>query len=449
MSNDYFKAQGWFKTYALNSQDSRGVFQQLVKEDEEAFRLASAETDRIKEEMNKKFGSGTIKYGSEIPQPEIKTPQAIFEFSQRNPAAEGGRMLNAMQVGEDRGDRTGFRKPRGPKKITDFPLEVQKLIKDFGIKKYNKLNNQQKYSVRNQPTSTTPYTLNYGKNKFDITVKGLTKKGANNVQELLNIINKEELTPENWFAKTSRKQGKKGGASAGVDAMARDLVKYLKGEAIGERTAIHQIIFDQLNIKDLIGDKADIIKDIDGKSFRQAKGTAAAAKSAVESSFDAVKLLNKEFILLGLTPPSPYKEIDLLRTSRSKFKFPSNKLDYVAQALGLGGKVKHIGHELWIRCMNKDKQAWDMMKKYNIQDVVLLEKVYEKMLSWIRNHPNHNSYSQGVVCPNCGGSNLIKRGLSCNTNTVYQRLRCKDCGKWSRSNKKMKEMKKLQSAISI
>jgi len=91
MSNDYFKAQGWFKTYALNSQDSRGVFQELVKEDEEAFRLASAETDRIKEEMNKKFGSGTIKYGSEIPQPEIKTPQAIFEFSQRNPAAEGGR----------------------------------------------------------------------------------------------------------------------------------------------------------------------------------------------------------------------------------------------------------------------------------------------------------------------------------------------------------------------
>jgi len=91
MSNDYFKAQGWFKTYALNSQDSRGVFQQLVKEDEEAFRLASAETDAIKEEMNKKYGPGTIKYGSEIKQPEIKTPQAAFEFSQRNPAAEGGR----------------------------------------------------------------------------------------------------------------------------------------------------------------------------------------------------------------------------------------------------------------------------------------------------------------------------------------------------------------------
>ena len=92
MSNDYFKAQGWFKNYATSSEDSRGLFQELVKEDEEAFRLASAKTDKIKAMMNEKYGPGTIKYGSEIKQPEVKTPQAIFEFSQRNPAAEGGRM---------------------------------------------------------------------------------------------------------------------------------------------------------------------------------------------------------------------------------------------------------------------------------------------------------------------------------------------------------------------
>ena len=52
MSNDYFKAQGWFKNYATSSEDSRGMFQQLVKDDEEDFRLASAESDKIKEEMN-------------------------------------------------------------------------------------------------------------------------------------------------------------------------------------------------------------------------------------------------------------------------------------------------------------------------------------------------------------------------------------------------------------
>jgi len=96
MSNDYFKAQGWFKDYARNSQDSRGMFQRLVKEDEEAFRIASAETDRIKAMINKKFGSGTMKYGSEIPQPATRDDviqiDALNAFMKRNPAAEGGRI---------------------------------------------------------------------------------------------------------------------------------------------------------------------------------------------------------------------------------------------------------------------------------------------------------------------------------------------------------------------
>jgi hypothetical protein len=138
MSNDYFKAQGWFKNYATSSEDSRGLFQELVKEDEEAFRLASAETDRIKAMMNEKYGPGTIKYGSEIKQPEIKTPQAAFEFSQRNPAAEGGRMLNPVQMGEDRGDRTGFRKPIyvPTKKSYVVNDRTNNLIEDFKIEDY-------------------------------------------------------------------------------------------------------------------------------------------------------------------------------------------------------------------------------------------------------------------------------------------------------------------------
>ncbi len=132
MSNDYFKAQGWFKNYALNSQDSRGTFQQLVKEDEEAFRLASAESDRIKNMMNKKYGPGTMKYGSEISQPTTRPDvieiDAINSFIRRNPAAEGGRMLNAVQMGEAMGNRTGFATPKG----TGIPLskEQLQLLKD-------------------------------------------------------------------------------------------------------------------------------------------------------------------------------------------------------------------------------------------------------------------------------------------------------------------------------
>jgi hypothetical protein len=120
MSNDYFKAQGWFKNYARSSEDSRGVFQQLVKEDEEAFRLASAETDKIKAMINKKYGSGSMKYGSEISQPpqrpDVIEIDAINAFMKRNPAAEGGRQ--------------GFDKGLKVKKM-NRDESYRKIVKDF------------------------------------------------------------------------------------------------------------------------------------------------------------------------------------------------------------------------------------------------------------------------------------------------------------------------------
>ena len=62
MSNDYFKAQGWFKNYARTSQDSRGLFQQLVKEDEQANALI---TDNIRPGFYK--GESVVKsHGQQI-----------------------------------------------------------------------------------------------------------------------------------------------------------------------------------------------------------------------------------------------------------------------------------------------------------------------------------------------------------------------------------------------
>jgi DNA polymerase elongation subunit (family B) len=146
-----------------------------------------------------------------------------------------------------------------------------------------------------------------------------------------------------------------------------------------------------------------------------------------------IPTLNRDFLLQGLTPPSPYKQIDLLTTVRSQFRAPSNKLDYWVQKLGLGHKVKHEGHELWLKCMNGDDEAWSRMEEYNINDVDILEKLYDKVRPWIKNHPNHAIFSGEAVCPNCGGNHLKKRGLYPTTTMLYQRLRCSDCGTWSRS----------------
>tara|TARA_R110000803_G_scaffold22253_6_gene55626 strand:- start:1198 stop:1929 length:732 start_codon:yes stop_codon:yes gene_type:complete len=155
--------------------------------------------------------------------------------------------------------------------------------------------------------------------------------------------------------------------------------------------------------------------------------------------------LNREFLLQGLNPPSPYKDIDLLNTARGKFKFASNKLDYIAQELGIGQKTSHQGMPLWIECMSKNPKAWKLMKKYNCNDVVLTEQVYNKLKGWIQVHPNHNIYSDGLVCMNCGSKKLHSRGTSRTLSKLYRRVQCQSCGKWGKIN----ETRKYSSVINI
>lgn len=146
-----------------------------------------------------------------------------------------------------------------------------------------------------------------------------------------------------------------------------------------------------------------------------------------------IPTLNKEFLVHGFTPPAPYKQVDLLTTARQQFKFPSNKLDYLTQALKIGQKIRHKGHELWLGCMNGDKKSWQEMEEYNIQDVVLLEKLYEKVRPWIRNHPNRGLYGNpNFCCPTCGSTSYQRRGYSYSNGRVYQRHRCKSCSSWFR-----------------
>lgn len=153
------------------------------------------------------------------------------------------------------------------------------------------------------------------------------------------------------------------------------------------------------------------------------------------TKFD-IPTLNKEFLLQGFPPPSPVKQIDLLKVARNKFKFPSNKLDYVAKALGFTGKTKHTGHELWIKCMAGDTEAWKLMEEYNRNDVVLLEQVYHKLKPWITNHANHGLYNDNnLVCPNCGGNHYHKRGFAYTHAGKYQRYQCNGCKNWFRSKK--------------
>lgn len=152
------------------------------------------------------------------------------------------------------------------------------------------------------------------------------------------------------------------------------------------------------------------------------------------NSFD-VKMCNAKFIEFGLDPPSFYKTIDTKLVAKRYFRFNSNKLDDLGIKLGLGRKLQTGGFELWMGCMRGDKAAWAKMLKYNIQDVVLLEKIYLKMRPWMDNHPAMNVLlDKPDACPKCGGGPLHRRGSrKYNKTTVVQRFQCQNCGGWCQS----------------
>lgn len=147
------------------------------------------------------------------------------------------------------------------------------------------------------------------------------------------------------------------------------------------------------------------------------------------TKFD-IPILNRAFVEEGLSPPSFFHQIDLLKTVRKQFRFESNKLDYICQRLGLGGKVKHKGMSLWYGCMEGKLSDWRIMERYNKRDVKILKKLYKFLLPWIHNHPNVGLWTKAdkPTCHNCGSTDVSARGTQYNSNVAsYKRYNCNKC----------------------
>lgn len=147
--------------------------------------------------------------------------------------------------------------------------------------------------------------------------------------------------------------------------------------------------------------------------------------------------LNREFLEHGYSRPKPFVSLDLLKTSRKAFRFPSNKLDYVAGRLLGVGKMAHQGHQLWVDCMAGDEAAWKVMEEYNRKDVYITEQLYDRLLPWITKYPNLRLYDQHEGCPRCGSNNLHKRGFKATAVSKFQQYQCQDCKSWSYDTKRI------------
>lgn len=151
------------------------------------------------------------------------------------------------------------------------------------------------------------------------------------------------------------------------------------------------------------------------------------------NSFDHKKT-RARMVYYNLTPPKIASTIDTKLVAKANFNFTSNSLNDLGVYLGLGEKVKHQGFDLWLGCMKDKPDAWHTMIEYNKQDVILLEKVYERFLPWIQNHPNVarilNPLDPQLACRNCGSKKIQKRGMRVTKVNVQQQYQCQDCGSW-------------------
>lgn len=128
-----------------------------------------------------------------------------------------------------------------------------------------------------------------------------------------------------------------------------------------------------------------------------------------------------------------YTTIDTLKIVRSKFKLNSNKLDYIAQFLGMGKKIK-TEFGMWKDILlKKDKIAMSKMIKYCQKDVVLLEKVHKELSVHIepKTHFGVLFGTDRGACPECGSDELII-SMRRTTATGLKKIiyKCKTCNKF-------------------
>ena len=146
-------------------------------------------------------------------------------------------------------------------------------------------------------------------------------------------------------------------------------------------------------------------------------------------NFD-LKWIRTRCLFHGIEMFPNYTTIDTLKISRSKFRFNSNRLNYIAQYLGIGQKIK-TEFNLWKDIvLNKDAQAMDKMVKYCKKDVILLEKVHKHLNKHVYNKTHYGvAFGQDRgTCPECGSDELVinkrKTTASGLKKILYQ---CKEC----------------------
>lgn len=198
-----------------------------------------------------------------------------------------------------------------------------------------------------------------------------------------------------------------------------------------------EVLTDRLTQKELLNQDSTRITQSMAELIREAD--VVVAHNA--DRFD-LATINAEIMLHDLEPLGPTQTIDTLKIAKQNFRFPRYSLDYLGSRLVGERKIK-VDFELWRDVYQGSIPRLKEMVEYNVQDVILLEKVFERMRPHVRRLTRlyEAEHDYHIICPSCGTEgikNMQKRGFYRTQASTFQRYQCQNCRRYFRDRVSIK-----------
>ena len=147
-------------------------------------------------------------------------------------------------------------------------------------------------------------------------------------------------------------------------------------------------------------------------------------------------VLNTRLVDLRFEPLPPVRTVDTLKIAKRDFKFTYNRLDYLAEFLGVDNK-HHMNFDDWLAAIKGDQQAIWKMQRYCKHDIVVLEEVWSILQPYAKRLPRmfEASHEMQRACPHCGAGfhRMVPAGFHRTQASNFARFKCDECGRMSRS----------------
>jgi len=150
-----------------------------------------------------------------------------------------------------------------------------------------------------------------------------------------------------------------------------------------------------------------------------------------------MRWFNGRCLIHELSPPPKPKLVDTWKMTKRNFNLNSGRLDYLGHLLLGEGKIDTGGFDLWRRiCLNNDQAALRKMVKYCKHDVVLLERIWQKLRDYeaAATHAAVNVSGDPMhrwKCQHCGSDHVHTNKTRITAKGMTQfNMKCNECGRY-------------------